>query len=127
MPRKEWEELLGEMRRRADAAGLLRYALPEGAAAASDGSNLAMAIIREHLAAKGLGLHNDLQNESSIVGNFPTVMMCDAFGTEEQKASSSSGMITGKHARRLRAHRAQPRQRRHLARDDAPCATATSG
>ena len=40
-----------------------------------DGTNLAMAIIREHLAAKGLGLHNDLQNESSIVGNFPTVMM----------------------------------------------------
>ena len=32
-----------------------------------------MAIIREHLAHKGLGLHNDLQNESSIVGNFPTV------------------------------------------------------
>ena len=34
-----------------------------------------MAIIREHLAHKGLGLHNDLQNESSIVGNFPTVLM----------------------------------------------------
>jgi acyl-CoA dehydrogenase len=28
-----------------------------------------MAIIREHLAHKGLGLHNDLQNENSIVGN----------------------------------------------------------
>ncbi len=28
-----------------------------------------MAIIREHLARKGLGLHNDLQNEHSIVGN----------------------------------------------------------
>ena len=45
-----------------------------------------MAIIREHLAAKGLGLHNDLQNESSIVGNFPTVMMCERFGSAEQKA-----------------------------------------
>ena len=44
----------------------------------SDGSNLGMAIIREHLAAKGLGLHNDLQNESSIVGNFPTVLMVNA-------------------------------------------------
>ena len=33
--------------------------------------NLAMAIVREHLAARGSGLHNDLQNESSIVGNFP--------------------------------------------------------
>ena len=28
-----------------------------------------MAVIREHFAAKGLGLHNDLQNEHSIVGN----------------------------------------------------------
>ena len=33
------------------------------------GGNLGMAIIREHLAAKGLGLHNDLQNEHSVVGN----------------------------------------------------------
>ena len=31
VPRKEWEALLGEMRRRADAAGLLRYALPQRA------------------------------------------------------------------------------------------------
>ena len=29
-----------------------------------------MAIVREHLARRGLGLHNDLQNESSIIGNF---------------------------------------------------------
>src|SRR5258708_38235819 len=28
LPREEWEALLGEMRRRADAAGLLRYGLP---------------------------------------------------------------------------------------------------
>ena len=32
-----------------------------------------MAVIREHLAAKGLGLHNDLQNEASIVANNPFV------------------------------------------------------
>jgi hypothetical protein len=43
------------------------------------GSNLALAIIREHLAARGLGLHNDLQNESSIVGNFPGVIMMQRF------------------------------------------------
>jgi hypothetical protein len=30
-----------------------------------------MAVIRMHLAKKGLGLFNDLQNEHSIVGNFP--------------------------------------------------------
>jgi alkylation response protein AidB-like acyl-CoA dehydrogenase len=59
-PRREWEELLAEMRRRADAAGFLRYALPKELGG-QDGSNLGMAVIREHLAAKGLGLHNDLR------------------------------------------------------------------
>jgi alkylation response protein AidB-like acyl-CoA dehydrogenase len=56
-----------------------------------------MAVIRDHLAAKGLGLHNDLQNESSIVGNFPLVHIVFAFGTPEQKATYLEGMITGEH------------------------------
>jgi len=95
-PRQEWETLLGEMRKRADAAGHLRYALPKELGG-QGASNLAMAIVREHLAAKGLGLHNDLQNESSIVGNFPTVHMMLAFGTPEQKKEFLPGMITGTH------------------------------
>ncbi|MBW2280519.1 MAG: acyl-CoA dehydrogenase family protein [Deltaproteobacteria bacterium] len=93
-PRAEWEELLREMRRRADAGGFLRYALPKRLGG-QGGSNLAMAIIREHLAAKGLGLHNDLQNESSVVGNFPMVVMMDRFGTEAQKAEWLEPMIVG--------------------------------
>lgn len=96
LPNKEWEDLLREMRRRADAAGHLRYALPEEFGG-QNGTNLGMAIIREHFAAKGLGLHNDLQNESSIVGNFPTVLMMRDFGTEQQKAKFIEGMITGKY------------------------------
>jgi acyl-CoA dehydrogenase len=84
VPRREWEQLLGEMRRRADAAGFLRYHLP-AKFGGQDGSHLGMAIIREHLAHKGLGLHNDLQNESSIVGNFPIAIMLDMYGTDEQK------------------------------------------
>jgi alkylation response protein AidB-like acyl-CoA dehydrogenase len=87
-PRHEWEELLREMRRRADAAGHLRYGLPKELGG-SGGSNLAMAVIREHLAAKGLGLHNDLQNESSIVGNFPGVIMMQRFGRPSRRPSSS--------------------------------------
>jgi len=51
----------------ADEAGHYRFALPEEYGG-KNGSNLAMARIREHLAHKGLGLHNDLQNETSIVG-----------------------------------------------------------
>ena len=84
VPRREWEELLGEMFRRADASGWLRYGLPKEAGG-SDGSNFDMAVIREHLAHKGLGLHNDLQNESSVVGNFPFAHMMLEFGTQEQK------------------------------------------
>ncbi len=56
LPSEEWEALLGEARRRADAAGHYRYPIPE-AYGGQDGSNLGMAVIREHFAAKGLGLH----------------------------------------------------------------------
>ena len=94
VPRPEWEELLREMRRRADAAGWLRLALPEEYGG-RDAGNLEMAIIREHLAHKGLGLFNDLQNESSIVGNFPTVLMMRDFGTEAQKAEWMPGFLDG--------------------------------
>ena len=94
VPRADWEALLREMRRRADAAGWLRLALPEEFGGKS-ASNLTMAIIREHLATKGLGLHNDLQNESSIVGNFPTVLMMRDFGTEEQKKHWMPGFLDG--------------------------------
>jgi alkylation response protein AidB-like acyl-CoA dehydrogenase len=94
-PRHEWEALLAEMRRRADKAGHLRFGLPK-ALGGKDGSNLAMAIIREHLAHKGLGLHNDLQNESSIVGNFPVALLLHRFGTQEQKDRYVEGMLTGK-------------------------------
>ena len=94
VPRADWEELLREMRRRADAAGWLRLALPPEFGGRS-ASNLEMAIIREHLAAKGLGLFNDLQNESSVVGNFPTVLMMRDFGTEEQKKEWMPGFLNG--------------------------------
>jgi alkylation response protein AidB-like acyl-CoA dehydrogenase len=94
IPTRAWEDLLDEMRRRADAAGWLRYGLPKQFGG-RDGTNLDMAVIREHLAHKGLGLHNDLQDESSIVGNFPQVIMMDRFGTDEQKALWCDALITG--------------------------------
>jgi acyl-CoA dehydrogenase len=55
-----------------------------------------MAVIREHFAAKGLGLHNDLQNEHSIVGNLPLVTMLDRYGRDDQK-EMIEGSITGKY------------------------------
>ncbi|MFN3819473.1 acyl-CoA dehydrogenase family protein [Blastomonas sp.] len=84
LPAHDWEELLREAQRRADAAGHWRFSAPKKYGG-KDGSNLWMAVIREHFAAKGLGLHNDLQNEHSIVGNFPFVAMFEEFGTEDQK------------------------------------------
>ena len=95
VPRREWEELLGEMFRRADAAGWLRYGLPKEVGG-SGGSNFDMAVIREHLAHKGLGLHNDLQNESSVVGNFPFAHMMLEFGTKEQKDEFLEPMLARK-------------------------------
>ena len=92
LPRVEWEALLGVVRRKADAAGHLRFALPRQYGG-QDGSHLAMAVIREHLAARGLGLHNDLQNEHSIVANNPFVLMFRDFGTAEQQAHFIPGML----------------------------------
>ncbi len=94
LPRREWEDLLAEMRRRADLAGFLRFALP-AELGGRDGSNLEMAFVRQHLAARGLGLHNDLQNESSVVGNFPSVLLALSFGTAEQREEFCEPQITG--------------------------------
>jgi acyl-CoA dehydrogenase len=94
LPRPEWEALLAEMRRRADDAGWLRRMLPPKYGG-HDASNVEMAAIREHLAARGLGLHNDLNTESAVVGNFPNVLQLEAFGTEEQKAGLMPGLLDG--------------------------------
>ncbi len=60
------------------------------------GSNLAMAVIREHLAAKGLGLHNDLQTEHSIVGNNPFILMFKEFATNAQHEKYGDDLLGGK-------------------------------
>jgi len=84
LPRHEWELLLREASLRADQAGHWRFSAPKKYGG-RDGSNLWMAVIRDRFAARGLGLHNDLQNEHSIVGNFPFVAMFEHFGTEAQQ------------------------------------------
>jgi acyl-CoA dehydrogenase len=95
LPNHEWETLLGEARRRADAAGHYRFPYP-AEYGGKDGSNLAMAIIREHLASRGLGLHCDLQNEHSIVGNNVALLLMLHYGTEEQKAEWIDGLLEGR-------------------------------
>ena len=95
LPKKEWEELLGQARKLADEAGHLRYAWPQELGG-KGGSNLDMAVIREHLAAKGLGLHNDLQNEHSIVGNNPFILMFKEFATNAQYERDGEKLLAGK-------------------------------
>jgi acyl-CoA dehydrogenase len=94
LPLHEWEELLAEARAVADKAGHYRYAWPESMGG-KGGTNLAMAVIREHLAARGLGLHNDLQNEHSIVGNNPFILLFKEFATPEQYARDSEKVLSG--------------------------------
>ncbi len=95
LPRHEWELLLAKARQIADEAGHLRYAWPTEMGG-KGGSNLAMAVIREHLAAKGLGLHNDLQTEHSIVGNNPFILMFKEFATNAQHDKYGADLLAGK-------------------------------
>ena len=94
LPNEDWELLMREARRRADAAGHYRYPLSEEYGG-KNGTNLGMAIIREHFAAMGLGLHNDLQTEHSIVGNNVGVLLMIAYGTDEQKEEWVEGLLEG--------------------------------
>ena len=95
LPNEEWEALLGEARRRADKAGHYRYPIPEEYGG-QNGSNLGMAVIREHFATKGLGLHNDLQNEHSIVANNVGLLLMLAYGTDAQKEEWIPLLLEGK-------------------------------
>ena len=95
LPAEEWEALLYEARRRADAAGHYRYPFPKEYGG-KDGTNLGMAVIREHLASKGLGLHCDLQNEHAIVGNNVGLLLMLQHGSEEQKREWVDDLAQGR-------------------------------
>src|SRR5436305_13848273 len=66
VPVREWEELLVEIMRRADAAGLYRFPLPRELGG-SDGTNGEMAGVREYLANKPPGPHPVLETEGACV------------------------------------------------------------
>ena len=95
LPNDEWEALLETAKAKADVAGHFRYAL-SSEYGGNNGNNLGMAIIREHLAARGLGLHNDLQNEHSIVGNSVGLLLMLNYGTPEQQAEWVPEMLERK-------------------------------
>lgn len=91
---REWREIMYEARRRADKAGFYRYPLPK-AVGGNDGSNLAMAVIREHLAALGPGLHAELTHEYSVVANLPLALVLLEYGTPDQKEEYLERLVSG--------------------------------
>ena len=91
LPNAEWEDLLARAKRLAVEAGIYSYPFP-AEHGGRDGSNLGMAIIREHLASRGLGLHNDLQNEHSVVGNNLGLLLMLEYGTEAQQSQWLDGL-----------------------------------
>ena len=95
LPNDEWEDLLHRVKRLADKAGHYRYPMPREYGG-KEGTNLGMAIIREHLAAKGLGLHCDLQNEHMIVGNNVGLLLMIRYGTEQQKKEWIDDLAEGR-------------------------------
>lgn len=91
VPNEEWEMLLHQAKQLAIEAGVYSYPFP-AEHGGRGGSNLGMALIREHLAVKGLGLHNDLQNEHSVVGNNIGLMLMLEYGSEEQQETWVDGL-----------------------------------
>ena len=95
LPRAEWQALLDQAKQLADEAGFYRFSLPQQYGG-DGGGNLWMAVIREHLASKGLGLFNDLQSEHSVVGNFPVIVMLRDFGSPAQQQQFIQGTLARK-------------------------------
>jgi alkylation response protein AidB-like acyl-CoA dehydrogenase len=94
IPTARWRDMLAQARRRSIAAGFYRYPFPcelggHGA------TNLEMAIIREHLAHRGPGLHAELSHEASVVANEPLVLVLHAYGSPEQKQRYLQPLVDG--------------------------------
>jgi len=93
LPNEEWEALLHKAKQLAIEANIFSYPFPEEHGG-RNGTNLGMAIIREHLTSKGLGLHCDLQNEHSVVGNNIGLLLMLEYGTPAQQQEWLDGLKT---------------------------------
>lgn len=93
--------IAAQARSLADQAGFYRFALPRVyGGQANPKTNMWMCAIRLHLASHpvyggGVSLANDLQNEHSVVGNFPDVLMLHHFGNEEQRRTLIPARLQG--------------------------------
>lgn len=101
LPTPAWENLLTKARNLADKAGFYRFPIPKqyGGQGHPD-TALWMCALRFHMASHpvyggGLSLANDLQNEHSVVGNFPDLLMLHHWGSQKQKADFISARLRG--------------------------------
>lgn len=94
IPSRRWREIMREARVLADQAGFYRYPLPS-ALGGQGASNVAMAIVREHLAHRGPGLHAELPHEASMVANLPLALVLHEYGTAEQKEAYLERLVSG--------------------------------
>ncbi|KAI1339891.1 butyryl-CoA dehydrogenase [Xylariaceae sp. FL0016] len=102
LPTPEWEVLLTEARKTADDAGFYRFPIPKryGGQEHPD-MNLWMCALRYHMASHpvyggGVSLANDLQNEHSVIGNFPDFLMLYHWGNEQQKRDFIPARLEGR-------------------------------
>ncbi len=95
VPTERWHDLLRRARRLSIDAGFYKFPFP-AALGGRDGSNLAMAMIREHLAHRGPGLHAELSHEASVVANEPLVLVLHEYGTAEQRARYLEPLADGR-------------------------------
>ncbi|KAJ9661639.1 hypothetical protein H2198_001815 [Neophaeococcomyces mojaviensis] len=102
LPNPEWEQLLVKTRKLADEAGFYRFPIPkEYGGQEHPNMNLWMCALRYHMASHpvyggGVSLANDLQNEHSVIGNFPDFLMLYHWGNAEQKAEYIPARLAGK-------------------------------
>lgn len=101
LPTPEWESLLDTARNLADKAGFYRFPIPiEYGGQSHPDTNLWMCAIRYHMASHhiyggGVSLANDLQNEHSVVGNFPDLLMLHHWGSSAQKETYIPARLQG--------------------------------
>ncbi|KAI8631447.1 butyryl-CoA dehydrogenase [Xylariaceae sp. FL1651] len=102
LPTPEWEAILTRARKVADEAGFLRFPLPrEYGGQGHKNTNLWMCALRYHMASHptyggGVSLANDLQNEHSVIGNFPDFLMLYHWGSAQQKADFIPARLAGR-------------------------------
>lgn len=101
LPTPEWEALLEAARGLADKAGFYRFPIPvEYGGQGHPDTNLWMCAMRYHMASHpvyggGVSLTNDLQNEHSVVGNFPDLLMLHHWGSHHQRATLIPARLRG--------------------------------